>query len=124
MRLQSLKIKVGRWVWASVFIILLFSFLPVAGQEHTGNDLVKLYNQYEIECKNDSTFYEYNRLECEYTNYDVKRFNENKMFEVPKWYSIAVNDSICKIGYYVLKEPTFKGFIEFLREYGEGKKSE
>lgn len=33
--------QVGRWVWASVFIILLFSFLPVVGQDKPTQEEIK-----------------------------------------------------------------------------------
>ena len=108
-------------------IILLVCFLPGWGQETTLPDTVKkfnwetdtnynheylviallgIYKAYEKECYNDSS------LHKEYISY--VSYNDGK--------PVGVGEPIRT--YYIHREPTFKGFIEFLRKKKwQGKKS-
>ena len=113
-------------LFLSVSIILLFSFLSVAGQEmlwqitsddslvvtelgkHEINKWLSLYSVYEKECDADSTWVTiscYKNSGNMLSHYDI------------------VGCDLSKQIYYLKRRKDSKGFIEFLRKYGEGKKS-
>lgn len=125
-------------LFLSAFIILLFCFLPGWGQESgldipTGKEtameglkdtekeyfcvmLLTAYELYEKECYNDST--------TVYVHKDmIEGFSGNGCTLGTKGGNIVCINLDHYEMKYNHKEPTFQGFIEFMRKYGESKKS-